>query len=268
VAKFEEYAKQQNDDLDTEISEASKASDERREAGGELPERFKGKTAEEIAASYIELEKLNSRQAQSLGQLRKTADELLQLQLRDARHSQETPPTKPVEASDLFDEPDKAIRSVAKEEVDSRVKSLEAELMNERIARAKADFSKQFPKWEDDVHDPEFIAWIHEKPHRVKLARTADMGDFDAAETLFGTYYDQREVRKTKEEKEQRKQRVKEVTLESSGAGAPDVEQKFSRTALMEKRLAAKRGDRNADYWLRTNAEAIAVAYEEGRIVD
>jgi hypothetical protein len=36
----------------------------------------------------------------------------------------------------------------------------------------------------------------------------------------------------------------------------------------MEKRLAAKRGDRNADHWLRSNAESIAIAYEEGRIVD
>jgi post-segregation antitoxin (ccd killing protein) len=36
----------------------------------------------------------------------------------------------------------------------------------------------------------------------------------------------------------------------------------------MEKRIAAKRGNRAADTWLRNNAEAIAIAYEERRIVD
>jgi ribosomal protein L29 len=268
VAKFDDYAKTQNDELEQEISDASAKTDERREAGGELPERFKGKSAEEIAQSYIELEKLNSRQAQNLGQLRKTADELLALQLREVKHGQDKPTTKPVESSDLFDNPDESIRNVAKQEVDTRVKALEAELLNERVARAKGEFTKQFPTWEQDVHDPEFINWINEKPHRVRLARDADSGDFGAAETLFGTYYDQREVKSAKVSKEERRQKVKEVTLETSGAGAPDLETKYSRTALMEKRLAAKRGDRNADHWLRSNAESIAIAYEEGRIVD
>jgi hypothetical protein len=268
VAKFDDYAKNQTDELEQEISDASANAEERREAGGELPERFKGKTAEEIAASYIELEKLNSRQAQNLGQLRKTADELLALQLREVKHGQDEPSTKPVDSSDLFDDPDKAIRNVAKEVADTRVKALEAELLNERVARAKTEFTKQFPTWEQDVHNPEFINWINEKPHRVRLARDADSGDFGAAETLFGTYYDQREVKQAKVSKEERRQKVKEVTLETSGAGAPDLEMKYSRTALMEKRLAAKRGDRNADHWLRSNAESIAIAYEEGRIVD
>lgn len=268
MAKFDDYAKDQNDELEQEISDASTKADERKEAGGELPERFKGKSAEEIAQSYMELEKLNSRQAQNLGQLRKTADDLLALQLREVKHGQDKPTTKPVESSDLFDDPDTAIRNVAKQEADTRVKALEAELMNERAARAKGEFTKQFPTWEQDVHNPEFIDWINEKPHRVRLARDADSGDFGAAETLFGTYYDQREAKQAKVSKEERRQKVKEVTLESAGAGAPDLETKYSRTALMEKRLAAKRGDRNADHWLRSNAESIAIAYEEGRIVD
>jgi hypothetical protein len=271
VARFDDYAKQEQGDteLDTEIADASKQSDERRDEGATaLPERFKGKKPEEIAHSYVELEKAYSRQGQDIGRLRKTVDEMLELQLRSPLPGQDKPSTKPVEAADLFDNPDAAVRGVAKEEVDARVKSLEAELMNERLARAKADFTKSFPTWEEDVRNPEFINWIQEKAHRVRLARDADMGDFGAAETLFGTYYDQRDARKAKETKAERKARVQEVTLESAGAGAPDLEQKFSRAALMEKRLAAKRGDRNADYWLKSNAESIAIAYEEGRIVD
>lgn len=270
MAKFDDYVKdQQNDELENEIKDAEKKAEERREEGaGELPERFKGKAPEEIAKSYVELEKAYSRQGQDIGRLRKTVDEMLELELRGSKLKQEEPSTKPVEASELFDDPDKVVRGVAREVADERVKGLEQQLMQERLARAKSDFAKQFPTWEQDAHDPEFINWIHEKPHRVKLARAADAWDFDAAETLFGTYYDQREAQKAKVSKQELKQKVKEVTLETAGAGAPDLEQTFSRSALMDKRLAAKRGDRSADTWLRNNAEAIAIAYEEGRIVD
>jgi hypothetical protein len=270
LARFEDYAKaaQGNDQLDNELEQAQTASEERKEEGSTLPERFRGKAPEEIATSYVELEKAYSRQGQDIGRLRKTVDEMLELQLRSPGSGQEKPTTKPVEASDLFDNPDATVRGVAKEEVDARVKNLEAELMQERFARAKADFTKTFPTWEDDVKDPAFINWIQEKNHRVRLAQEADHGNFDAAETLFGTYYDQREAKKAKVSKAERKALVQEVTLESAGAGAPDFEQTFSRSDLMEKRIAAKRGNRAADTWLRNNAEAIAIAYEERRIVD
>jgi hypothetical protein len=276
VAKFEDYAKSRQDNagqdnLEQEINEAAQQSDDRRSEAGsfELPERFKGKTAEEIARSYVELETLNSRQAQNLGQMRKTVDELLALQLQNGPQTrQEKPDTKPVTVDDLYERPDEAIRTVAREETDTRVQKLEKELQQERFERAKKAFSEQFPKWEDDVHNPDFISWIHTKPYRVALARRADSGDWSAAEELFGTYYDHLEVSSKKKQKEERKQKIKEVSLESPGAEVPEQVETFSRSALLEKRLAAKRGDRNADFWLRTNAERIAIAYEEGRIVD
>lgn len=271
MAKFEDYAKneQNTDDLSKEIEDAGDQSEARRAEGGELPERFKGKSPEEIAQSYTELEKAFSRQGQDIGKLRKTVDEMLELQLRGAPNERDKPNTKPVEASELFDNPDETVRRVAKSEVDERVRGLEQELANERLARQKTEFTKQFPTWEDDIKDPAFLNWVREKPHRVNLALQADQqGDWSAAETLFGTYYDQRETRKLRQTSEERKQKVKEITLESSGAASPDLEKTFSRSLLMDKRLAAKRGDRSADYWLKSHAEEIAMAYEEGRIVD
>lgn len=269
MARFADYVKNEPDTLEQEIVDAGTNAEERREEGGEIPERFKDKSREEVAQSYVELEKLNSRQAQDLGKLRRTVDEMLELQLRSPAPGQEKPSTKPVDAEALLDRPDETVRGIAKQEVDARVQNLEAELRNERIERAKVAFTAQFPTWEQDVKDPAFLNWVREKPHRVQLALHADQtGDWSAAETLFGTYYDQREVRKQKQTKEERKQQVKEVSLETSGAGVPDLETKYSRSELMEKRIAAKRGDRKADAWLRAHAEDLAIAYEEGRIVD
>lgn len=271
MAKYSDYAKNEQtpESLETEIAEAGARTEERREeAGSALPERFRNKSAEEIAQSYIELEKFNSRQAQDLGKLRKTVDELLELQLRKPEEVDGKPQHKPVAVEDLYEDPDAAIRNVARTEVETRVKSLEQELQAERVARARAEFTKQFPTWEDDIKDPAFKNWVLEKPHRVKLAQAADSGAVDAAETLFGTYYDHKEARAKAEEKERRKTAARAASLETSGAGAPSVEETFSRTALMDKRIAAKRGDRNAQRWLQQNAESIAIAYEEGRIVD
>lgn len=271
MARFEDYVKQQaqNDEIDKEIEQAGTQSAERREDGVAIPERFKGKTPEEIAQSYVELEKFNSRQAQDLGRLRKTVDEMLELQLRDSGPGRDKPNTKPVEASDLLDRPDETVRGIAKQEVDARVQNLEAQLHVERIERKKAEFAKLFPTWEDDVKDPAFLNWVREKQHRMALAQQADQtGDWSAAETLLGTYYDQKETQKARQTKSDRKAAIKEVTLESSGAGVPDLDEKYSRSALMEKRIRARRGDRAAQTWLNGHAEAIAIAYEEGRLVD
>jgi hypothetical protein len=56
--------------------------------------------------------------------------------------------------------------------------------------------------------------------------------------------------------------------LESAGGGVSERVQKFSRRDLMKKRIAAKQGDDEASEFLKLNADAIAIAYEEGRVVD
>jgi len=275
VAKFEEYAKRMEqggaDDLEQEIGDAAAAQQQRQDEAGssfEVPERFKGKSAEEIAKSYVELERLNSQQAQNLGKMRKTVDELLELQLRDTKPSPEAPRAKPVDADALYENPDEAIKSVVTREVKPQVERLEQELLQERVARARAEFAKDYPEWEKDVHDPGFVSWIQERPHRVRLARAGDAGDFDAARDLWASYYEHRNLESKKQDTAKRKQKVKEAALESPGAEVPEPTETFSRAALMEKRLMAKKGDRSADYWLKSNAERIAIAYEEGRIVD
>jgi hypothetical protein len=261
----------QADDLAGEIDDAATRTEERREeAGSNLPERFRGKSAEEIAQSYVELERLNSRQAQDLGHLRKSVDDLLSLQLREADTARREKPevTKPVTVDDLYENPDEAIRQVARKETDTRVQALEQELVKERVEREKTKFSAKFPEWQNDVTNPEFIEWIKEKPHRISMAQRADRGDFNAAEELFGTYYDFRDAAAKRKERETRKQQVRQVSLESPGAEVPEQNETFSRRALTDKRILAKRGDRNAAQWLQDNAERIAIAYEERRIVD
>lgn len=267
MAKYADYVK--TDEIEQEIEEAASAAEDRQEeATTTIPDRFKGKSAEEIAASYAELEKLNSRQAQDLGRLRRTVDELVALELQKSAGGRDEPSTKPVTVEDLYEDPEGTVSRVVESKVSSRIEDLERELQQERLRRKQESFSAKFPNWQDDVRSPEFVDWVRESEYRTRLALDADKGDFDAAETLFGTYRDLKQARQEAQKKQQTRQRVREVGLESSGAGAPDPIEKFSRSELMEKRIAAKRGDPSAQRWLDAKADAIAIAYAEKRISD
>ncbi len=69
-------------------------------------------------------------------------------------------------------------------------------------------------------------------------------------------------------EKRNSELRSKHAQLEGGTASPHETVQTFSRSELMQKRIDAKRGNPEAESWLRQNREAVAIAYEEGRIVD
>ena len=266
MAKYEDYVKT-DDQLENEIEDAASNSEERQD-GAVIPERFKGKSPEEIAKAYTELEKLNSRQAQDLGAMRKSVDELLSLQLRRDSTGAEAASKKPITVDEIYENPDEVIRKVVKEESAERIAQLEQELQRSRFEKAMDAFTEQYPTWKQDAADPAMISWIHEKPYRVALARAADAGDLGAADQLFGAYYDTQKKVNKEEQKRERKQKVQAAGLESAGAGVPETVERYSRSALMDKRIAAKRGDASAERWLAAHGAAIQQAYAEGRVVD
>lgn len=263
MAKYEDYVKS---DIDNEIEDAASGSAEREAAA--IPERFKGKTAEEIAHSYTELEKLNSRQAQDLGSLRRSVDELLALKSPTSEARAEATSKKPITVDEIYENPDEVIRKVAREESSDRIEILERELYNGKVEKAMAAFTDRYPTWQADVKDPAMLNWIKDKPYRVRLAVAADQGNLDAADELFGTYYDTQKKVVTEEKKRERKQKVQAAGLESAGAGVPETIERYSRAALMEKRIAAKRGNAEAERWLNAHGDSIQQAYAEGRVVD
>lgn len=264
MAKYEDYVK---DELDNELDEVEGTGAE--PTGGEvIPERFKGKSAEEIAKSYIELEKLNSRQAQDLGALRKSVDTLLDLQSQEERTRAEAKSKKPVTVDDIYEDPDSTIRKVVKEESQSRIEQLERELQQQRTQAALGEFTKRYPTWQEDVKDPGMLNWIRERPYRLNLAARADAGDLNAADELFGMYYDTAKKAEKSEQKQERKRKVQAAGLESAGAGVPERVERYSRSGLMEKRIRAKQGDQESERWLNSHAESIRQAYSEGRIDD
>jgi uncharacterized protein YqcC (DUF446 family) len=265
MAKYEDYVKQ---DLDSEIDEAA-ASSEARQQGEAIPERFKGKSAEEIARSFVELESLYGKQAQQYGDLRKTVDVLLEKQTKPSEPA--TPVKKPVTVDEIYDNADDAVRRVVREESQSRIEDLERKLeeaeRRQQIADARTAFAAKHPTYTDTMKDPAFLEWIKASPFRVRMAQAADGGDFEAADELFSTYADIAGSRTTQTTQNKRNE-VRKAGLVSSGGSSPAPVEKYDRLKLETLRIAARRGDREAEAYLRAHGADILQAYAENRIIN
>jgi hypothetical protein len=272
MAKYSEYVeKVQKDALEAEIDHAAAEHASRQDAEPDnsfaMPERFKDKSPEEIARSYVELEKTFSRQGQTIGELRKAVDQFWDLKSQ-RETEKETPQEAPITVDDLYENPDEAVGRAAEKRVSGRIEALERELAQARIQSRVDSLGEKFPGWQDETKTPEFQNWISESPYRARLAAAADAYDMDAAEEVLGLYYEVRGVRSA-EADQRRNRQLDQASLEAGGGPhQPKSAAKFSRAELMQKRVAAMHGDQEADMWLRANREEIAIAYEEGRVID
>lgn len=150
----------------------------------EIPNKYKGKTLEEIVKMHQEAEKLIGRQAQEVGEVRKLADELIKRQLE----SKQTPDAKVAEEEDVdwFAEPEKAVRNA----VDKHPAVKEAQETVQRFKQQEfmTKLQTDFPGFQTTVADPEFAQWIQASPVRLRLYAAADNLDFDSAAELLNTW--------------------------------------------------------------------------------
>lgn len=266
MAKIADYVK---DDIDDEIVEAN-AEAEARAKQEVIPDRFKGKSKAEIAASYVELQSLSSKQANDLGTMRKTVDQLLELQSQTPASPEPEVTAPPITVDDLYDDADGQIRRIAREESSDKIEALEKRLAASEANVGLKELTAKFPEWRSDAADPDFLAWVREKRSRIMLIQAADALDFEAAEELLESYYDSKadpvvEPDTTVEDTEQA---LRDATLETGSPPVTEMVDTYSRHELMELRIASKQGDRKAERYLAAHAESIATAYAEDRIVD
>jgi len=108
-------------------------------------------------------------------------------------------------------------------------------------------------------------------PVRQRLVMAGDQGDLDAAEEVLLSYYEKKQMAQQAQKSEQKAQRDAELakgTLESGSPESPESETTFSRRKLLDLRIKAKQGNRQAINFLKDNQADIARAYAEGRLVD
>jgi hypothetical protein len=281
MANYEEYAAKygvgNEEGLEAEIGQAQAAQQTRQtaavenvEQGFQLPERFQGKSAEDIARSYAELEKLNSRQAQDLGAMRTLVDSLNSNPNPQLAPVQEPEPVaKPITVDDLYDNPDETIQRVVESHPAlKRLEAIEAKLAAKDVETAVASFASKHPDHETIGADPAFQNWVAADATRADLYnRARSQTDVGAADALLSLYKAENGLTTMTGEVD-RQAKLHDGMLETPGGTEPVAPATFSRQEWLRAMTRAKQGDLLAEEYIHQNSEAYRSALASGNVRD
>ena len=241
--------------LSTEETPEVEQPEEQPQQDDELPEKYKGKTAAELARMHQEAEKLLGRQSSEVGELRKVVDSYIQTQLTPAA------PEESEEEVDFFVDPEKAVaRAIAKH---PKIKEAEAVTQQYKQTTAMSQLQSRHPDMQNILQDAKFAEWIQASKIRTKLFNQADQQyDYEAADELF-TLWKERQgavAQTAAAEKVERKQAVKSAST-GNARGNPDSNSKktYRRSDII------KLMKTDPERYLSISDE-IMQAYAEGRV--
>ena len=221
-----------------------------------VPEKYRGKSLEDIVNMHQEAEKLIGRQAQEVGEVRKLADELLKQQLSS---KQVQPPVVENEV-DFFEDPQSAIRKAVTNHPD--VLAAKQATMQLKQIQTQAMLNKKHPDFADVVRDGEFIEWVKASPMRLNIYAMADANyDFNAADELITTF---KQIRTSKTQQTTdagnavRKQNLSAASVDVGGTGESS-KKTYRRADLIRLRMTDPNRYEALEPEIRT-------AYAEGRV--
>lgn len=241
------------DDLDLNAPEPQVEQEDQSEANN-IPEKFKGKSSEEIAEAYLNLEKEYGRRSQEIGELRQLTDNFIQQELVKKPNVEEDP----INEEDFLVDPAAAVGKAVKS--DPVVKELQEQVANFQRENALANFTNKHPEWQQTSGSDDFINWVQSSPYRQGLYQKANSYDLQAADELFSIYKDVSSVPKAEPVKDtKRETALKKATSEKGGSGGGKSKKVYRRADLI--RL------RNEDFSKYEAMESeIMAAYSEGRV--
>jgi hypothetical protein len=232
----------------------------------ELPEKYKGKSAIEIAKMHQEAEKLIGRQANEVHEVRSLADQLLKQQLESNKRVKQEPIEESLE-EDFFADPKQAVaRTVEKHPavIEARQAALEMKKM-----KTAQQLASKHPDFGTIAADAGFQDWVKASAIRLNLFAKADAEyDFEAADELLSTYKEikqikaQQVVQQTAQsnqiEAEAQKAAMKAATVDVGGTGESS-RKVYRRADLIKLKMTdPQRYDAMSD--------EIMAAYAEGRV--
>ena len=222
----------------------------------EIPEKYKGKSLDDIVKMHQEAEKMIGRQAQEVHEVRSLADQLLKRQLE----ADKTPDVESAPEVDFFENPQDSIKRA----IENNPAVLEAKQANLELKRMKTaqQLSAKHPDMQTVVQDAGFQEWVKASPVRLSLYAKADAEfDLNSADELLSTYKELKQVRNNNVQeagKQQKAQALKAAGVDSSGSG--EVAKKVYRRADL---IRLKMTD--PDRYEQLQPEIMA-AYAQGRV--
>ena len=184
----------------------------------DIPEKYRGKSAKELARMHQEAEKLLGRQSSEVGELRKVVDSYIQTQL-----STQAPPQQQEDDDvDFFVDPDKAVARAI--ERHPKIRQAEEVTQQYKKQNALSQLQQKHPDMQQILGDPKFAEWVKGSNVRTRLFVEADQQyDYEAANELFDMWKDRQGVvnQTLAVEKQERKQQVKAAST-GNARGNPD----------------------------------------------
>ena len=223
-----------------------------------LPEKYQGKSLEEVVQMHQEAEKLLGRQSSEVGELRKVVDDYISTQAPTQAPQQIVEPEEDI---DYFTDPQGAVNRA----IENHPKIREAEQYSSQYKQqaALATLNTKHPDMKDILGDPKFAEWIKASKIRTQLFVAADQQyDADSADELFTLWKERKAVtQQTADvEKQARKQQLKAANTGNARGSAEGTRKKVYRRADIIK-LMRTDPDRYTAL-----ADEIMAAYAEGRV--
>ena len=228
----------------------------------ELPEKYRGKSALDIAKMHQEAEKLIGRQANEVHEVRSLADQLLKQQLDSNKRI-----AAPIEESledDFFADPASAVnRQVEKHPAVLEARQAALEMKKMKTAQ---QLSTKHPDFATIASDSGFQDWVKSSAIRLNLFAKADAEyDFESADELLSTYKELRQVKQQNQntqtaavENKAQAQAMKAATVDVGGSGETS-RKVYRRADLIKLRMT------DPDRYMALQDEIMS-AYAQGRV--
>ena len=223
----------------------------------ELPEKYRGKSAKEIAAMHTEAEKLIGKQGSEVGELRRVVDDFIKAQtLKEAKKEEPE-----LDDDSFFVDPKSAVKKAI--ENHPSIKEAQQASMAMRQQEVLGKIGSKHPNYQETIQDPAFADWVKSSRIRMEMyARAETQFDFDAADELLSTWEERQSVAKTVAEttKVDRQQQLKAASVNTQGATDSVAKKKYRRADII------KLMQTDPDRYDAMSSE-IMKAYQEGRVI-
>lgn len=229
-----------------------------------LPDKYKGKSVDDIIVMHQNAEKKIAEQGTELGAIRR----LITQPIPEKTRTEPVVERKPVTVDALVNDPDKAIldavnSSPVVKKLDETNQRLNA--LDESVAYGK--FTESHSTWQTDIQDPAFLAWVAKNPARTYLAQLADQRNYNAANDLWNMWDEFKEA-STNASTDTREKKLEAVKVIRQGGSEPKTTGTiYSSQKLMDLRHKAYSGlDRAAEERWKEIQPDLIQAYKENRV--
>ena len=169
-----------------EAVEAAETTPPAEEAAPDVPDKYKGKSIQEIAEMHQNAERLAGRQSAEVGELRKIVDDFITHQ---SQSTQQTTTNEPEveEEIDLFDDPRGSISKI----IDNHpsIKAAREQVVSAQQQAALDTLTDKHSDITEVLADPQFKDWLEKSSYRAKAFAEANATyNAEAASEIFSEW--------------------------------------------------------------------------------